>query len=125
MLVTTALACALADDKKEKPNYAKLIIGKWEVTKTNSPLDASVGTIFEFSKEGKLTITEIVDGKRESCFGIFTVVADKLQFTLKQPGEEDEEKDPTTIKKLSERELVLEGTRKPGKTVTVELKRLK
>jgi uncharacterized protein (TIGR03066 family) len=76
--------------------------------------------VFEYSKDGKVKITEKANGKEESYGGIYKIEGDKLQVTLKLP-DGDEEKDPITIKKISEKELVVEA--KNGRTA--EFKRLK
>lgn len=114
LLATGMMICVLAvstqaDDKKEKLDNAKLLVGKWEVTKADE--DLSVGSVIEFSKDGKMKITAKNDGKKEIFNAIYKVEGDKIQFTLKLDGE-DEKKDPLTIKKISDQELVLEARKR-------------
>ncbi|MCE9564681.1 MAG: TIGR03066 family protein [Planctomycetes bacterium] len=119
LLVTGMIVCvfpfiAQADDKKDKPDNTKLLVGKWEVTKAEKELP--VGSVIEFSKDGKMKIT----AKNKSVDAVYTVEGDKIEFTLKL-GDRDEKKDPLTIKKLSEQELVLSVE----KGITFEFKRVK
>ncbi len=124
LLVISVTACmvlgsARAEDKKEKPDNARLVIGKWEVTKSAQELP--VGTVIEFGVQGgTMKVTAKRDGEVRSFDGVYKVEGDKIQFTLKLP-DRDERKDPLTIKKISKEELVLEA--EDG--VTFEFKRTK
>jgi uncharacterized protein (TIGR03066 family) len=109
-----------AEDKKERPDYARLIIGKWEVTKSDRPTGAQLRTTIEFKKNGTVIITENVKGRVESYGGIYQIAGDRLQLTLKLP-DMDEEKDPVTISKLTDKELHVKSQRGDK----VELKRPK
>jgi uncharacterized protein (TIGR03066 family) len=98
------LVSAGADVKKEKPDFAKLIVGKWEVTKADRELP--VGSVVEFGKDGSAKFT-VKDGEKQVTHeATYKVEDDKLLLTLKP---NDEKKPPITIKKLSEKELVLQG----------------
>jgi uncharacterized protein (TIGR03066 family) len=113
------LGSARAEDKKEKRDHAKLLIGKWAVTKAAQELP--VGTVIDFGVQGgTMKVTAKRDGKVQSFNGVYKVEGDKIQFTLKLP-DRDERKDPLTIKKISKEELVLEA--KDG--VAFEFKRAK
>lgn len=118
LLVTTMMTGALADDAKDKPDHAKLIIGKWEVTKSNKELPP--GSTMEFAKEGAMKITGKRDGKERSIDAVYKVEGDQLQFTLKL-ADKEEKKLPLAIKKLTQDELVLGSE----KGIDFEFKRVK
>lgn len=67
-----------------------------------------VGTVMEFSKDGKMKIIAKDDGKERSRDGVYKVEGDSTHFTLKA-GDKEVKTDPLTIKKVSEQELVLEA----------------
>ena len=104
MMVCVLTASAQADDKKDKPDHAKLLIGKWEMTKAAD--DLPVGSVIEFTKDGKMKIVAKKDGKEETINAIYKVEGAKIEYTLKL-GDKDEKKKPLTIKKISEQELLL------------------
>ena len=105
-MVCVLTVSAKADDTKEKPDNAKLLVGKWEVTRADKELP--VGAVMEFNKDGEMKITRKEHGKEESVNAVYKVEGNKLQFTLKL-GQREEKKDPLTIKKISEQALVLEA----------------
>jgi len=95
---------ARADDVKDA---AKLLVGKWEVTKTadDGPPE---GAICEMTKDGKLIVT----AKEEKHEGTYKVKGNKITVTFKMG---DEEKSHTvTIKKISATEFTVENEQ--GKT---------
>jgi len=106
----------LADDKKDNPDYAKLIVGRWEVTKTYNARHAPIGAVYEFNKTGSLKITCKRDGEEDIADGTYKVEKEKLLLTI-----EKDEKDHVTIKELTDRKFVVAVTTKE----LVELKRLK
>ena len=123
LLSLATMVCVLtvgarAEDKTEKPDNAKLIVGKWEVTKADKEMP--VGAVIEFGKDGTMKITAKTGGKEQSVDAVYKVEGDQVQFTLKLPDRE-EKKEPLTIKKLSEEELVLDME----KGRSVEFKRVK
>jgi len=106
-----------AEDKK--PNYAKLIVGKWEVTKSEKELP--VGTVIEFTKDDKMKFAiKNKNGQPVSYEATYKIVGDQLEFTLL--GDRAEKKDPLTIKDISEDNLVLFV---PQKNRTWVFKRIK
>jgi uncharacterized protein (TIGR03066 family) len=107
LLTVGMVVCVLtpgtwAADDNEKPDNAKLLVGKWEVTRGDKELP--VGSVVEFSKDGKMKITI---KEKDNIDAVYKVEGDKIQFTLKT-GDTEEKKDPLTIKKISEKELVVE-----------------
>jgi uncharacterized protein (TIGR03066 family) len=116
IIALVGLPCALADDKKEKPIYAKLIVGKWEVTKTYDETHAPIGTVYEFNRTGSLKITCKRDGEEDIADGTYKVEKEKLLLTV-----DKDEKDPVTIKEITDQKLVVAVTTKE----IIELKRLK
>jgi uncharacterized protein (TIGR03066 family) len=100
-----------ADEKKA--DNKTLIVGVWEVTKgTDGP---PIGATLEFTKEGKVKMTAKRDGQEVSKQGTYTVEGDKVTV------DGDGRKESATIKKLTEKELVLEIA--PGKTVELTRKK--
>jgi uncharacterized protein (TIGR03066 family) len=93
---------------------AKLLVGKWEVTKAD-PGTAPPGAVVEFTKDGKVTVTHKQDDKDVSISGTYKLEGKKISFALKVG---DEEKTKTiTITKLSAKEM----TTKDENDKTVEL----
>ena len=91
-----------AQDKKIDP--AKLV-GKWEVTKSEVP-DLK-GAAVEFTKDGKLSVMAIVEGKKREFVGTYSVDGDKLKVTLKSKDGGEENSDTDTIKSLADDKIVL------------------
>ena len=105
-----------ADDKK--PDYAKQIVGKWEVTKADEGT-LPTGSIVEFTKDGKFKAVE-KDGDKEVVFeGTYKVTGDKFDITIKV-GEESHS-NTITITKLTDDELHTKD--KDGKVVEVKKKK--
>jgi len=94
-----------ADDVTKSTNAEK-IIGKWEVTKTEAAEGVPVGTIVEFQKDGKVTLSLKIQEASIALTGTYKVEKDKLTITMKGPdGKEVSETD--TIKILNDTTLVL------------------
>lgn len=118
-----AAVAAGADDKKDdkKPDFAKLIVGKWEITKTNNPDGAPAGTVLVFGKDKKVTMALKVGDEEVEVEGTYTIEKDKLTLKMKLGQQEQEE--TLTIKKLTDKglelvdkdEFVDELKRVPGK----------
>ena len=106
-------ASARAED--DKVDYAKLIVGKWEVTKADEGT-VQPGTLIEFTKDGKLKVT--AKGDAEVMFeGTYKVVKNTFEMSLKVG---DEQKSQTiTITKINDKEMAT----KNEKDKVVELKR--
>ena len=113
-------ASARAEEKKEdkKIDYAKMIVGKWEAIKAGEGT-IPVGTVVEFTKDGKLKIAGKKDDVEIALEGTYKVEGNKFTFKMKIG---DEEKEQTiTITKLTETEM---ATKNKDDQV-VELKRKK
>jgi uncharacterized protein (TIGR03066 family) len=120
-LVVSVLALgACAENEVAQPEFAQVLIGKWEVTKGD--LEVTEGTVMEFNKDGKMKITGTTNGQEQSVNAIYKVDGNKLRFTLKN-GDEEEKKEPLTIKKLSQKFMVLKSKGENG--FEFELKRKK
>src|SRR5262249_3202568 len=113
LLAVGAVVCLLAagvraDDKKDKPetkaDNAKLIVGKWKITKGNENGPAE-GNEVEFGKDGKLTISGERDGNKFKLEGEYKVEGDKFTITRTQNGQEN--KQEITIKKLDDNKLIV------------------
>jgi uncharacterized protein (TIGR03066 family) len=108
---------ALADDKKKedhKQQGAK-IVGTWEITKTD--LELPEGTLLEFTKDGKFTIT--AKGTDMKIEGTYKVEKDKLLTTAKVGDQSFDDTD--TIKKLTADVFEIEG--KDGKVTVMKKKK--
>ena len=93
-----------ADEKKDadKATNDKLA-GRWVVTKGDIP----EGATLEFSKDGKLKLVVTVDGKATTNDATF--VADENTFTVAHKSSDGKEvKEKFKIKKLTDKELVME-----------------
>lgn len=86
---------APADDKKDETG-AKLV-GKWEVTKAET--DTPVGTVVEFTKDGKLVVLLKEDGKETKLEGTYKVEKDKLAVSITVEGQKYD--DSLTVKKIT------------------------
>jgi uncharacterized protein (TIGR03066 family) len=100
---------ARADGEKDKPDYARLLLGEWEVTKCEGKKE-SVGAVVEFGKNGKVTITPPKGEKGEPEKQIYTVEGDTIKI----------DKQSLKIRKLSETVMILDSDE-----LTIEFKRMK
>jgi uncharacterized protein (TIGR03066 family) len=78
-------------------DYAKTIVGKWEITKAGG--GAPVGTVVEFTKDGKLAVVVKLDDKEQKLDGTYKLDKEKLTVKLTAGGETIDE--TVTIKKLA------------------------
>ena len=115
VLVVLLGAAARAQDKVE---YAKLIVGTWEVTKAD-PDTVPVGSVVEFAKDGKMKVVGKKGGAEEKIEGTYTVEKDTFTFTLK--AGDQELKQTITITKISEKEMATKD--KDGKVVELTKKK--
>lgn len=90
----------------EKPDFAKLIIGNWEVTKVEANQDV-IGAIREFLADGKGSHQTKLNGKDVTIEKSYTLEADKLEIKTVVKGSPRGRSEVFTIKKLTEKELVL------------------
>ena len=118
MVIGVLAPGARAEDPPAKPDYAKLLVGKWEVTKGDGSL--RVGVVMEYRKDGTMKMSNWEPSVRS---GSYKVQGDKILVTLRlHGGKEPERKEPATIRKLTDEELEL--TFESGEMV-YELKRKK
>lgn len=103
---------------EDKTDYAKLIVGKWEVTKS-APGTVPVGDVVEFTKDGKMKVFAKKDDKNLTIEGTYKIEGNKFDMTLKIG--DDEHKQTITITKISDKELAT----KDKDDKVVELKRTK
>jgi uncharacterized protein (TIGR03066 family) len=113
MLVLTAGASA--DDKKDT---AKLIVGKWEVTKSFDQ-GPPVGAAVEFTKDGKFKAIIKADEKEVVREGTYKVDGDKVELVIKAGDKEN--KTTFKVKKISDTEMVTENDE--GKSVELKHKK--
>jgi len=119
--LTAAVAIGLlsslsrADDKVD---YAKLIVGKWEVSKSD-PGTVPTGSRVEFTKDGKMTVSAKMEDKDLKIEGTYKV--EKNTFTMSLKIGEEEKMQTITIVKITEKEMSTKD--KDGKVV--ELKKVK
>jgi uncharacterized protein (TIGR03066 family) len=100
---------------EDKPDYAKLIVGKWEVTKA-APDTVPEGAIVEFTKDGKLTASFKKGDNTESVEGTYTLDGDKIKTKIG-----DQERETITIVKISQTEMSTKD--KDGKEVVLKRKK--
>ncbi len=108
-----------AEEKDDKPDNAKLIVGVWEVVKADKDT-LMVGDVVEFAKGGKVKATVKMDGKDVTVEATYSVAGDKLIAVRKVEGEE--KKQTHTIKKLTATELTILDEKE---NKTIEFKRKK
>src|SRR5437899_1961336 len=100
LLTVSAIVClaasfAAADDKKS--DNAKLIVGKWEVSKADEGT-LPTGTIIEFTKDGKLILSGKAGDQEFKREGTYKLKGDKFDISFKMG--DDEHTDEIIIKKL-------------------------
>ncbi|MFL5338956.1 MAG: TIGR03066 family protein [Gemmataceae bacterium] len=120
MLAVAAVVGLLAVGVRaeDKPDTAKLIVGVWEVTKTEEG-GPPPGSTIEFTKDGKLKISAKMGDQEFKIDGTYKLEGDK--FTIMMKMGEQEHTDTITIKKITKTEM--STTDKDGKVV--ELKKTK
>lgn len=115
---TVVLLFGVGARAEDKPDYAKLIVGKWEATKTD-PGTLPEGTVVEFTKDGKLKMSVKKDGQELNVEGTYKVEGNSFTMTMKLGDQEKSQK--ITITKISD--TAVSTTDKDNKVV--ELKRKK
>jgi len=117
-VILCAMAVAVrADDKKpdkpssDKADYAKLVVGTWEATKVDSKdkdnAPVTVGSIAEFTKDGKIKATVKRGAKEEVHEATYKVDGDKITLTVPKTNDSPEKNITLTIKKLNDSELTI------------------
>jgi uncharacterized protein (TIGR03066 family) len=102
---------------EDKVDYKKLIVGKWEISKADEGTVA-IGTIVEFTKDGKLIVTGKKDGVDTKIEGTYTV--EKNTFTIKAKVGEEERTQTIEITKISDKEMSTKNSE--GKVVECKKK---
>jgi uncharacterized protein (TIGR03066 family) len=98
---------------EEKTDLKKQLVGKWEATKADEGT-LRVGSLVEFTADGKMKVMTKKDDKDVNVTGTYTVEAHAFVFKLEFEGKERSEK--ITVKKISDTEMNTEN--KDGKQVT-------
>jgi uncharacterized protein (TIGR03066 family) len=102
---------------EEKADNAKLIVGKWTVSKADEGT-VDKGATVEFSSDGKVKAVHKKGDEDATIEGTYKVDGDKLTMTMKAGT--DERKIEITIKKLTKTELHTENSE--GKKVELTKK---
>ena len=114
-IVCLAASSARADDKADN---AKLLVGKWEITRADEGT-VPVGAIIEFTKDGKMKAKFKRDDKDVTREGTYTVDKDTINLVTKK-DDDTERKQVITITKISDKEMSLKG--EDGKTLDLKKK---
>src|SRR5262245_3613153 len=119
LLAVGAIVCLLTVGARaeDKPDYAKMLVGKWEVSKADEGT-VPPGTMVEFTKDGKFIVSGKKDGVDTNLEGTYKVEGNTFTFTLKEG--DNEHTDTITIKKISDKEMATEN--KQGKSVELKKK---
>ena len=113
-----ALGLGAAARAEDKPDYAKLIVGKGEASKADEGT-LPPGAIVEFTKDGKIKLTG-KKGDTDMAFeGTYTVEGNK--FTIVMKTGDQEHKQTITITKISDTEMATKG--EDGKVVELKKKK--
>jgi uncharacterized protein (TIGR03066 family) len=115
-----AVVCLLAGGARaeEKVDYAKLIVGKWEVSKADEGT-VPIGAVVEFTKDGKMEATHKKDGTDTTVKGTYKIEGNK--FTMTMTANDKEVSRTITINKISDTEMETENPE--GKKVTLTRKK--
>ena len=108
-LGAAAIICAVGVGARaeDKTDYKKLIVGKWEVSKADEGT-VPVGTLLEFTKDGKFMVSGKKDDMDLKFDGTYTIEGNTFTFKLKIG--EDERSQTITITKISEKEMSTKNT---------------
>jgi uncharacterized protein (TIGR03066 family) len=107
------LATVFALAGSAKADDTAKLIGKWEVTKSNS--ETPMGTIVEFAKDGKMTATVNADGKDLKLTGTYKLDGKKLKVNLTLNDQKIEHEFTVSFK--GDDELTLEDSDKKVDTL--------
>jgi uncharacterized protein (TIGR03066 family) len=117
MLAVGAVVClvaTLAGADEKKGDYAKLIVGKWEVTKADAGT-VGPGAVVEFTKDGKMKVT----GGDMTIEGEYKLTGETMKISFKA-GDQDKSHD-LTLKKLDDKTLIVADPE--GKSVELARKK--
>jgi uncharacterized protein (TIGR03066 family) len=101
----------------DEADHAKLLIGKWEVTKADEGT-VPEGSIIEFTRDGKVKAITKKGESQEISEGSYKIEKDTLTVTMKKDGEEKSHK--VTISKINEKEMTVKH--EDGKIVELKKK---
>ena len=120
LVAVGAVVCLLAGGGRaeEKVDYAKMIVGKWEVAKADEGT-VPAGVMIEFTKDGKVKVSGKKDGEDLNMEGTYKVEGDKFIVTMKRG--DDEHMQTITITKITDTEMATEN--KEGKKVMLTKKK--
>lgn len=104
LLAVGAIVCVFGATVRaeEKIDYAKMLVGKWEVTKTHDG-GPPAGTIVEFTKDGKFKVSGKKDDMNVEFDGTYKV--EKNTFTFVMKAGDMEIKKTITITKITDKEM--------------------
>jgi uncharacterized protein (TIGR03066 family) len=112
-----ALVFAFGARAEEKGDLAKMLVGKWEITKAEEGT-VPVGAMVTFTKDGKCTVAVKVGDKEETMEGKYKTEPHKFIVTFKQG---DQEKTHTiTVTKITDKEMTTKD--EDGKVVECKKK---
>jgi uncharacterized protein (TIGR03066 family) len=102
--LASLLVCVVGGNAlaQETGDFAKLIVGTWEVTKGDKST-VQEGSTFKFAKNGDLTMMLKLDGNTARFAATYKIEGDKLTTQVKGapgPGR------TVTLKSISDKELV-------------------
>jgi uncharacterized protein (TIGR03066 family) len=119
LLAVGAIACLLSAGARaeDKIDYAKMLVGKWVVSKADEGT-VGKGTTIEFTKDGKVMAMMKKDDKEETMSGTYKVEGDTFTVTMKMG--DDEHSTTITITKISKTEMSTKN--KEGKVVELTRK---
>src|SRR5688572_7127758 len=107
LLAALAVVCLVGTGARaDEKDYAKQIVGKWEVTKADAG-SVPPGAVIEFTKDGKLKITAKKDDMEVSFDGTYKVDGSKVAMTMKLG--EKERTNSITITMISDTQMSVEG----------------
>ena len=102
-LLTCLVALAAANPASLAQDKGLLADKEWKVVKSE---EAPPGTRIQFARDGRLTVTFLVEGAARKVTGTYTVAGNQLTLKLSHDGRERVE--TRTIKKLTDSVLVTE-----------------
>ena len=87
---------------EDKPDYAKLIVGKWEITKADAGT-VPTGSVVEFTKDGKMKVQFKKGGEEATIDGTYKLEKNVIAMKLKVG--DDEKSKEITITKISDKAM--------------------
>jgi uncharacterized protein (TIGR03066 family) len=104
-VIAVALTAGAGAAREQGKKTAKLLVGTWEVTKTDKDAPLAVGDTTEFSKDGKNKTTRKRNGKEVVSEGTYRFEKGKLIITFK--AKKGTSENVLTITKIADKELVI------------------